>query len=211
MNENSELQTQQGAARGAANYRQQLRAGVRGLWTQALSFEDAWDVFDISIRNSFTRAYHGGAKESSVLPSELTPQEKMDLRRRIQRETNFIAGFLEAIENGSKANGGKLGPLYKRIEKWVQRYQEVYTAGQMTARDDPKYRWLYSHTVINHCVDCERLHNQVRRKSVWERHDLQPQSPRLSCMVSARGITVCECQFEPTTDRATPGPLPRVR
>ena len=200
---------EQGADRGASQYRQELRAAVRGGWSGALDDIEMWDAFDVSIRRSYTKAYYDGAKEVGILPSDMTPQERLHLRSAIQQETNYIDGFINAILAGSKAEGGKLGPLFNRVELWVQRYQQIYTDGMMTARDDPKLLWVW-HPEAEHCSSCAALQGKIKRKSQWERANVQPQSPRLECMQSAGGITVCKCHFEVTTEPLSRGPLPRI-
>ena len=197
---------EQSADRGTAQYRAQLRSAVRGLWSGALDYFDAWDTFDIAIRHSFTQAYHDGAKDVGVLPSELTPQEKIALQQAIQQETGFIDRFLVDIERRSKANGGKLGPLFSRIERWVQRYQQMYTDGQMAARDDPKMLWI--RTAAESCPSCLAAEGKVKRLSMWKDSGFYPQSPRLQCMASAKGVTVCKCYLERTDEPMTRGPLP---
>jgi len=196
-------------AAGMRQYRSELRAAVRGLWSGALDEFDTWSMFEVAIRRSFTKAYNDGAQSVGTNPSELTGLERAERAGRIAAEMRFIDGFIEAIIRGSKANEGKLAPLFRRVDLWVQRYREVYNLGLETARDDPKYRWKINPEKEN-CVDCSRLAGQVRRLSVWKAHDLRPQSPKLACMRSARGVTVCGCEFETTTDPCTRGPLPRV-
>jgi len=199
---------EQTADRGAAQYQQELRAAVRGLWSGGLDDIDAGAMFDNSIRRSFTKAYHDGAKSVGVLPVELTPQERQQLQNLISAEFAYVDGFLLNIMQNSKANGGKLKPLFGRIKLWMQRYQQVYTAGQTTAKDDPKMRWVQ--TAAEGCKDCIRLNGKVKRLSQWQAVDLYPQSPRLECMRSAAGPAVCKCHFEKTTERLSSGPLPRI-
>jgi len=197
---------EQTAERGTAQYRAELRSAVRGLWSGALDYLDAWETFDIAIHRSFTQAYHDGAKEVGVLPTELTPQERIALRQAIQQETQYIDGFLTTIESRSKANGGKLGPLFNRVEQWVQRYQQMYTDGQMAAKNDPKMLWV--RTAAESCPSCLAVEGKVKRMSTWKDSGYYPQSPRLQCMSGAKGVTVCKCHLEPTDQPMTRGPLP---
>lgn len=201
--------SEQGADRGIAQIRREIRGAVRGLWSGALSWEDSWESVDSTIERLWRKAFHDGAKEVGVLPVELTPSEKLELRQGIAQETSYIAGLLDATEAGSRANGGKLGPLYKRVELWVQRYQQVYTDGMMTAREDPKLKWIQ--TALEGCVTCVRLAGKIKRKSQWEKAGVYPQSPtQLQCMIDAHGPTVCKCYFEVTTEPLSKGPLPRT-
>ena len=195
---------------GIRQYRAELRAAVRGLWSGAIDEFDCWQMFEVAIRRSFTKAYNDGAAEAGVNPIELTGNERAERMSRTAGEMRFIDGFINAIIVGSKERGGKLSPLFNRIELWVARYKEMYNLGLSTSKDDPKYRWVYN-PEKEHCTDCERLAGQVRRLSTWKAHDLRPQSPRLACMRSARGVTVCGCRFESTDEPCTRGPLPRVQ
>jgi hypothetical protein len=171
--------SEQGADRGIDQYRRELRAATRGLWSGALAWEDAWESMDSTIERLWRKAFHDGAKEVGVLPAELTPDERLRLRQGIAQETSYIAGLLDAVEQGSKENGGKLTPLYNRVELWVQRYQQVYTDGQMTAREDPKLKWVWT-PEAEHCISCEKLNGKIKRKSQWEKAGLQPQAPQLA-------------------------------
>jgi len=199
---------EQGADRGAEQYRSELRSTVRALWSGAIDDFQAWESFQIDINRSFTYAYRQGSAEVGIQPSDWTPQERIWLAQHINAELGYIDGFIDAIVQGSKANGGKLAPLFSRVELWVQRYLEVYTQGQMTAKDDPKLKWIQ--TAMEGCISCLKLANKVKRKSQWEAAGLYPQVPILACMQSAGGPTVCKCHFEPTTEPASKGPLPRI-
>lgn len=170
--------SEQGADRGIQNYRSGIRGTVRGLWNATFSWEQSWEILDLVIRSNWQRAFNDGARSVGVQPAEQTPEERLKLRQDIARETSYIAGLLDAVEQGSKANGGKLTPLYNRVELWVQRYQQVYTDGQMTAREDPKFKWI--RTAQEGCIDCLNVENKVKRKSQWERAGWQPQAHSLA-------------------------------
>ena len=194
---------------GMRQYRAELRGVIRGLWSGALDEFDSWSMFEVAIRRSFTKAYNDGAQSVGTNPSELTGIERSERAGRMAAEMRFIDGFIEAIMRGSKANGGKLKPLFARVDKWVMRYREVYNLGMETARNDPKYRWKINPQKEN-CPSCRRLAGQIRRLSVWKIHDLRPQGHKLECMISAGGVTVCGCEFEKTEEPCTRGPLPRI-
>jgi len=200
---------EQSPDRGASQYRSELRATVRALWSGAFDEFQAWEEFQVDINRSFTWAYRQGSAEVGILPADWSPQERQWLAQKIATELSFVDGFIDAIVAGSKANGGKLAPLFSRVELWVQRYLEVYTQGMMTAQTDPKLKWVYDHGA-DHCSSCLRLNDKTKRKSQWEAAGLQPQSPSLECMRSAGGVVVCKCHFEPTSEPLSRGPLPRA-
>lgn len=195
--------------RGQAQYRRELRAIVRGLWAGALDEFDAWAMFETAVRRSFTLAYNSGAGDVGVLPAELTAIERAVRAGRIAAELGYVDGFINAILRGTKADGVKLRAYNGRVGLWVGRYAEMYTLGQGTARDDPKFAWVMDPEKEN-CPSCAKLNGQVRRKSVWDAHDLRPQSPHLECMRSAGGVTVCGCSFKKTEAPCSRGPLPRI-
>ena len=200
---------EQTADRGGANYRSSLHSAIRGLWSGAMDDIQAFEVFMLSIRDGFTRAYRDGSAEVGIVPADWTVQERQWLEQKTREEIGFIDGFLNAIIAGSKANGGKLAPLFNRAELWVQRYLEVYTQGMLTAKTDPKLLWVWD-PAAEHCPSCAALQGKIKRQSQWQAAGLYPQAPVLACMQSAGGITVCKCHFEVTTDPATRGPLPRI-
>jgi hypothetical protein len=129
-----------------------------------------------TIENGLTVAWNEGAREVGVQPDEKTPAERVELQRIITNETNQIGGFADAIEAGSKANGGKLGPLMSRAEMWILRYTEVQNRGKMSAQADPKLEWVWDPRK-EHCTSCERLNGKVKRRSFWQRIGVIPQNP----------------------------------
>lgn len=191
---------------GTAQYRSEIRAAVRGLWSGVLSYFDFWDAMSAAINRSLTGAWHTGMKDCGVLPDEMTPQESAALMQRIIYEHQWIDGFGNAIEQGSKANGGKLTPLYSRAEIWIGRWEGVRTEARVLACRDKKLKWTLGPT--EHCASCMKLAGQVRRASFWNEKGVLPRvhgSPFLAC----HGFR-CQCTLEPTDEPASRGPLPKL-
>ncbi len=140
---------------------------------------------------------------------DMTPQERMELQSAIVRERQFVMGFADAVEAGSKANGGKLGAFAHRIDLWVNRYDALKAKALTMAKADTKLEWVLH--ANESCNDCLRLGGKVKRASVWRRNNLYPQAPQLDCMQGASGVPVCKCQLVPTDKPVSRGRLPLVR
>lgn len=190
-------------------YRRELRSAVRGLWSGVLDFDQFFDSFDSSIRRNFANAWNEGASQFGRLPGEMSTEERVQLQQLITREIGFITGFGEAIEAESKENGGKLTPLYRRTELWVNRWNDPYNAGKLAAAENRKLRWVLH--ADESCTSCLKVANKVKLASTWQAAGYRPQNPdNLQCMLDAGGVTVCKCQFEETDAPLSRGPLPRL-
>lgn len=195
-------------ASGEANYRQALRNAVRGLWNGVHDRSQFEDAMQAAIDDGFTRAWRDGASACGISEDEWTLDEWTVLNEAINTELGFIGGFADAIIENSKANGGKLEPLYTRIDMWVKRYNDLRNRAKVMACKDQKLEWIVNSKET--CRDCLRLNHQVRRASVWQAADIRPQHPDLECMESAGGVSVCLCELKPTDKRASSGPLPKI-
>ena len=193
-----------------SSYRQQIRSAVRGLWTGELDITDFILWMQDAIDNGFNAAWKEGmASVGLQYPEDMTSEEQNALRLAIYDENQYIFGFGEAIEQGSKANGGKLGTQFQRVELWVKRYLNLVNQARQMAQNDPVLEWMLS--AKESCTSCLRLNGQRRRASVWAASDLRPQHPnKLNCMISAGGVDVCKCQLVPTDQPPTRGRIPRV-
>jgi len=188
-------------------YRAELRTAVRGLW---LGLDDIWgyENIQLAIHRQLPRAWAEGAKTCGVTMADRTKAEKDELRDIIEREKGYIDGLVDAAMAGSKANGGKLGPLFGRVNLWLGRYREVRSKAQVISCQDKKLKWII--TAAESCESCLALAGKIKRSSQWEAADLRPQSPRLACVKSAGGIPVCKCYFEVTDEPMSKGRLPKV-
>lgn len=192
-----------------ADYRLSIRAAVRGLWRGEYDLFDFVDLMRITITRGFKAAWDEGARQCDVYPEEYTEQEFIELDDRINGELLFAPGFGRAVILGNRANKGLLRPQLTRAELWVKRYQAVKNRAMVLACKDRKLAWRLG--AREHCTSCLKLADQVRRASVWEANDIYPQHPtKLICMLSAGGVSVCGCKFEPTDEPCTRGRLPSL-
>ena len=190
---------------GAASYRSEIRGITRGLWTSSYSYEQAFDLLMFNIRAGLTAAWHNGMKEVGLAPADMSPEERIQLEQVIYSEFSHIDGFLTAIEQGSKANGGKLGPLMTRAEMWINRYRDVMNQAKQMAQNDPVLTWVLGATDA-HCGSCTKLAGKTKRSSAWRRAGIRPQIPELEC----HGYN-CLCVLQPTPGvPLSKGPLPKL-
>ena len=195
------------ASAGAANYRNGIRAAVRGLWLGAFDFYQFYDALDVTIRNGLTTAWYEGAAECGILPADLSPTERAAIAQAIAGELGHIDSFATEIEAGSKANGGKVGPLLARAEMWILRYQDVVNRAKVMACADQKLEWVLGLTK-EHCSTCLKLTGKVKRASYWQQVGVRPQSPPnplLEC-----GGWACLCNLIITDAPMSKGPLPNL-
>lgn len=188
---------------GERRFGMSIRTGVRGLWSGALSFDQAWDHLRLTIEVGIAGAWYEGALDVGITPMELTPDERLALRRFQFDQLGHVSRLLATVEEHSKANNGRLGPLLKRAEMWTNRYRDARNQARTMAGRNEKLMWMLGPT--EHCVDCARLATKVKRASQWQRADLRPQSPDLEC-----GGWRCQCELRPTRAPMSRGPLPHL-
>lgn len=188
--------------RAIGNFRQNIRALVRGLWTGNIGLADFIDGMELAIRTQITIAWNEGAAECGIRPDELTVDEINKRTEFIDNQIGYVTGFAEAIADGSKANKGKLTPLFQRAEMWINRYNEAKTYGAAMACGDEKREWHLGPTE-QHCRSCAGFHGRVYRYSTWLGHNALPQNSNLAC----HGFN-CRCRLDPTDKRVTPGKFP---
>lgn len=186
-----------------SNYRSVLRSAVRGLWSGAIDAGQFDENMRLAISRYLTEAFAAGAKECGIKMDELTVDEQLVLADILTAETAFVAGFATAIEEGSRANDGKLTPLFTRLEMWVNRYNDVKNQAKTLICGDLKYRWQLGPT--EHCVDCAKLSGRVYRGSVWQKYGILPQSHDLAC-----GGWRCQCSLVVTDEPITKGRPPKL-
>jgi hypothetical protein len=194
------------AVKSVKSYRRDLRAVVRGLWSGILTFDQAADSMDIAIERNLTQAWNQGARECGIRPDELSEDELDALQERITDELVNLSGFLLVIQEKSKANGGKLAPLFRRVELWVNRFPDIQNQAKTMACADEKLIWVLGR-VEKHCRTCLKLAGKVKRASFWLRSGIRPQNPPnefLEC-----GGWRCDCRLSKTDKPVSKGPLPR--
>lgn len=199
-------------------YRASIRSAVRGILTGALDFDQAFESIMSSVRRFLTRAWHKGMKEgSNIQPSEMTPEERIEIQKIISEENNHITGLLEFAESlaareaaGDIGRRAALNSAYARVDLWANRYPDVKTRALLMARGDPKLKWGINvvRQVVENCATCLKLNDKVKRKSFWVRVGVQPQNPPNAQLIC--GGWECGCALVVTDEPLSRGPLPRT-
>jgi len=191
-----------------AAYGRDVRGIVRALWNGSIDESQAYDIFHDTVRVQFRRAWTEGSRACGIQPADWTPEEKTELERLTAIEIGFILPFLDFVRTHNKQSGHKFGALLPRAKLWEQRYGKLKAKAQVLSCGNKKLLWLIHSKVP--CHDCRRLDGKIKRASQWEKADLYPNSPRLECVQSAGGVSVCRCTFEVTDEPCSRGPLPRI-
>lgn len=189
---------------GDSDYGLSVRAAVRGFWRGDLDFFMFVDTMNVTINRGFTRAWHEGIARCGLLPGDMTLEEIGRLNTEINSEISHILGFATSIEQGSKANNGKLAGHIKRAEMWSARYSAIRDLASSIGCPDLKMMWVMN-PLKEHCSDCLNLDGRVYRSSVWRKYGIYPRMHALAC----RGFK-CGCRFQPTTSPVTPGFPPAI-
>ena len=192
-------------ASGISSFRLNLRAAVRALWSGTWGESEFIGAVGDDIERAYPRAWLEGAKDCGIVSlDELTLLERNALRQATYDAFPFIPPFADAIVAGSKANGGKLTPLLKRTDLWVNGYNSIVAQARLMACGDRKLEWQLGATE-DHCYDCSRYNGRVYRGSVWAKYNIQPQSHGLAC----HGWR-CDCRLVQTDKPANKGRPPAM-
>ena len=162
----------------------------------------------LAIERGLTDAWTEGAKKCGIAIDELSPDEQLALSDAIDGQLTFVPGFANDIIAGSKANKGKLTPLFQRTDLWVNQYPSVVSQAQTMACADQKLKWVLhgAHFTQDPCVSCIKLDGKIKRASFWLKRDVKPQdppNPNLEC-----DGWRCGCAFIVTGEPLSKGPLP---
>lgn len=180
-----------------------VRAEIRGLWSGQRAEFAFVDGMISTIQRQLRLAWAEGAKECGVSEDELTAQEISARDQLITSQFPHLPAFADDIVAGSKANGGKLGPLLSRGSVWVNRYEEARNKAKQMACGDRKLKWVLGEA--EHCSSCLKLSGKVKRGSQWSSAGIAPQIRALEC-----GGWRCQCALVATDDPMSKGPLPRL-
>ena len=200
----TELQEQSSRA---ASYGRDIRGIFRALWNGTIDAEMALDLMNDTVRIGLTRAFTEGTAQCGIQPIEWSQLEKDALRDAIYNEQSRIWSVLMFVEQNSKANGGKLGPVTARAALWVNRYRDVANMAKVIACADKKLEWVLGHTK-KHCSSCIKLAGKVKRGSTWDRLSIRPQNPP-NPLLECQGYN-CLCDLRVTDLHLSPGSLPRL-
>lgn len=193
----SELSSHQG------DYLAGLRAAIRGLWSGATTWYDAFEALRLVIEVGLRWAWIEGMAQAGIGQAEISLEEWDIWQTAVNAEVQHIPGLLEFVESNSHARGGKLETCYGRIDLWANRYNDIVNRAKVTAASNPKLKWRIGGTK-EHCKDCATYEGRVYRAKSWEKVGAMPQSHDLEC-----GGWKCQCRLDPTDEPCWPGLPPR--
>ncbi len=188
-------------------YQAALRSPVRGLWGGVLDRGQFRQSMFNAIETGIIDAWNEGAKDCGIQPDELSEDELNTRDERIAQERSHVSEFGQAIQEGSRSNGGKLLPLFKRLDMWTNRYRDASNEAKVMACKDEKLIWILGPTEES-CHTCPRLDGKVKRGSFWRKAGIRPQNPPNSS-IECQGWN-CLCELRPTDKSISRGPLPRT-
>lgn len=164
---------------------------------------DAGEFIDEMIRlieGQFERAWNEGSRDVGVDPKDHTPDDDAVLQERIDKETEFILDYAEAIEK-AKIEGSPVGPLQARVSLWANRYNEIVAEARIHfGAERVRLKWELGATE-QHCATCAELNGIVANAETWEESGYHPQgapNDALEC-----GGWQCDCSLEPTKEALT--------
>jgi hypothetical protein len=186
-------------------YRRSIRENVRGYWAGLIEDWEFYDGMYTALRSGVTVAWHAGLADCGIKPDEMTPMERGALEYNIRFEQQWVAGFEQAIREGSKANGGKLKPLFQRAEVWIGRWSGVRSEARAMACADEKLEWVLGPSEES-CPSCSKLAGKVKRASWWHENGILPRVH--DAWYLACGGWRCRCELVPTEKPLSRGRMP---
>jgi hypothetical protein len=190
-----------------ATYQRSLRSAVRGLWLGTIDVSQFNNAIESAINRGLTRAWQEGAQDCGIKPDELSQDELIALDERIIEELDRIPNLSQLVQANLKVDGGKLTPLFERLDLWTNRYRDISNQAKTMACADEKLIWRLGPTE-RHCRTCPRLDGKIKRGSTWLSLNLRPQNPP-NALLECGGWN-CLCELNPTDRPVSRGPLPRV-
>lgn len=191
------------------DFRNSLRAAVRGLYLGALSRAEFTDSFKRSLQRHLILAWDEGASRYGISPEDYSEEEQAALEDFITDQYGFVSSFADDIQAQSKKKGGALEPLLARVDIWVNRYDEACSLARTMAGADEPQIWKVNPRK-EHCATCVALDGWVKRGSYWqqfyEETGIRPQSLDLIC----HGYR-CGCALKPTRQPLSKGRPPVVK
>lgn len=185
---------------GYTMYQRAIRSATYGLWGGQLDRDSfinmMYDIIDIGLH----KAWRDAMQEFGLAYSERTMDEEIALGEIIGEQWSHISGFADWIESNNKESGHLLRNTEYRQEMWANAYKKAYNKALQMAQSDPKLKWILGSG--EHCSDCLKYSEKVKRASYWRQIGAAPQSSALAC----KGIN-CDCRLEITDEPLSRGYL----
>lgn len=185
------------ALKTEAYYNRALNAAVLEFYRGEMDAGEFIDEMIRLIEGQFGRAWNEGSRDVGVDPKDHTAEDDAALQERIDKETDFILDYAEAIER-AKIAGDPVGPLQARVSLWADKYNEVVTMAKVHfGAGRIRLKWELGATEV-HCSTCADLNGIVANAEDWESSGFHPQGSMLEC-----GGFHCDCTLDETKDPVT--------
>lgn len=184
-------------------YAKALRASVYGLWSGRIDYNDFVDQVITAELTYLSEAYYEGSAKMGVRRDELTDEELRQLTTLIFEQFQYAHSLGQYVLRNSKANDRLLRSAQARLPMWLITFDKFVQLGMLAAKEDPKLKWVLGDA--EHCSSCLKLAGKVKRKSQWIAADIYPKHSNLAC--SGRN---CKCEWIPTDEPLSKGPLPKI-
>lgn len=189
------------------DYRNSIRAPVRGLWMGVLDRGQFLDSMEISIERYLHAGWDAGAAKYDVTPDDYELTDTNAIEKIVRDEMSHLPDFADWIEDHDKPSGTKIEVVLARADLWANRYNDVYNQALTHFGADEKLEWAYGKT--EHCVTCNALNGWVKRASFWQKFydetGIRPQAEALAC----HGYR-CQCKLRPTKKPLSKGRPPSL-
>lgn len=183
-----------------------VHAAIRGLWTGNTDQFTFIDSMISTITRYLGQAFDAGAATQNVTPADYTQQEKDARKDYINQQFQFLPGFSQRIQNGNKANDGKLQKWLNQGDNWVNRWEGAFEVAKVAVGDNVPMEWELGPT--EHCPSCQKLAGKVKRKNWWYENGILPAQAGATYLKC--GGHKCQCQLVKTDKPLSRGRMPNL-
>jgi len=189
---------------GQARYRYDLVQAARAFWDGG-SLDEWITEMDQVVQEGLWRAWLQGAASVGVEEGDLNEEEQARFGEIVNEQMSYIDAFGFFIQD-LRQREQSFDAVLTRLELWANTYTEVVNEARVVAGRDTKLKWVLGPVKTEHCESCLKLEGRVYRASTWDKFDIRPQHPLLTC-----GGWNCACTLRPTDepcDKGRPPGLP---
>ncbi|NRA49970.1 MAG: hypothetical protein HRU12_12620 [Phaeodactylibacter sp.] len=184
-------------------FRREIRRWLREAWLgETNNFNFQLDMSE-TISKEYRRGFRNGFRQFRPV-SAITAEDDKLWEDQVRKDTNYLNELYNWVLLNDKASGGTWREVSKRGDKWLSRYDELFSLGQTAGARGKKLKWVIN-PAKESCVDCIRLAGRVYYADKWLEYDIRPQSARLACF----GV-FCGCKFVETDEPVTKGRPPKL-
>lgn len=159
---------------GLREYLASLRAGIRAYYMGVFTRMEFVDHMFAMVRRGLAQAFLDGLKVAGIEEDEVTPEEQVALRRKIDQEYHHVLALSQFVAVAKEQQRPISYVFNLKVDLWGMRYIDTYNLAVTFGGGDPKLEWILGPT--EHCRTCFALASKVKRLSVWKRYGYKPQA-----------------------------------